>query len=156
MPQISGHDTFVMECQHAFIFPASFLPWRRLCGCRRRSLWCSDSSVPLVCWWQHGLGYLKCFVLFCFDESILFIFPCPLSTSWIWYTFQVYVTFLFFRLCLGNVWWHASSLKATSAMILTCRLHCSCRAGSSSKTRSSKHTRLQWTYSSRRWSSLSM
>lgn len=93
-------------------------------------------------------------VLFCFDESTL---PFSLSPVFqLLYAVWALTTVHFcLRRCLGNVWWRASFLKATSAMTLTCHPHCSCRGGFSSRIRSWKHTRLRWTYSSRRWSNLS-
>lgn len=61
---MSGHNRFIAEYQDTHIFPASFPPWRFLCGWRRRSLWCSNSSAALVCRCHNYLVYLKCcFVL---------------------------------------------------------------------------------------------
>lgn len=113
--------------------------------------------LPLASLRPHGLVYLQCFALI---KELLLSSP-PLTSHYIpvctwhnWTSFvdSLYITFQYLscRQCSGNGLWLASSLKVTSAMTLTCRRHCSCGGGSSSRTRSSKHTRRRWTYSNRR------
>lgn len=143
----SWNISTLSSSQHPFL-PGDFF----VAG--KRGLWFAESSVPLVCWCHHRLVYLKCCVLM----KALFLFSSPQISSFYLqgrFTLPDSCTFMCLRRCLGNVWWHASFSKATSAMTLTCHLHCSCRGGFSSRIRSSKHTRLRWTYSSRRWSNLS-
>lgn len=134
---LSSSKTF----QHPLL-PGDGLPR----GLIKKSLSCSDSSVPLACLCHLLLVYE---VLFCFDRS----FSClPLFFSWHARDAlpDVILDYLFLRRCLGNISWRASSLKVTSAMTLTCRRRCSFVGRSSSRTRSLKRTRHRWTYSSRR------
>lgn len=126
------------------------------------SLLSSDGSMPLGSLLYSNLVYLKCFQLIkALSFSLIGNSPSDseISSSPMFFVFHVtFITWLdfthviccVFRRCAGSVLWHASFLKATSAMTLTCRRLCSCVGRSSSKTRNSKLIKHRWTSLNRR------